>query len=183
MIKFQSKKIIVLTGMMGSGKSTIGKNLALKLKKNFIDSDIELSKASGLTINEIFEQFGEEYFRYGEKKIIEKYLSKKNKSTIISIGGGAFLNKELRELINKKSISIWLNASYNTLLKRLNRNIKNRPIFKGHKLKIKLQELIDQRTKYYKLAHYKIDVDNLHIPEIVDNIINQLENNSNNKTC
>ena len=68
MINFHSKKIMVLTGMMGSGKSIVGKNLALKLKRDFIDSDLEISKASALSINEIFDQFGEEYFRSGEKK-------------------------------------------------------------------------------------------------------------------
>ena len=109
MINFHSNKIIVLTGMMGSGKSTIGKNLALKLKRDFIDSDLEVAKASALSINEIFDQFGEEYFRSGEKKIIEKYLSEKNKNLVLSIGGGAYMNKELRNLINNKSISIWLN--------------------------------------------------------------------------
>ena len=182
MINFHSNKIIVLTGMMGSGKSTIGKNLALKLKRDFIDSDLEVAKASALSINEIFDKFGEEYFRSGEKKIIEKYLSEKNKNLVLSIGGGAYINKELRNLINNKSISIWLNASYSTLFKRLNKNTKNRPLFLGHELKVKLQELINQRTSYYKLAHIEIDVNALHISEIVDNIIKQLENNH-NKIC
>jgi len=179
MINFHSKKIIVLTGMMGSGKSTIGKNLALKLRREFIDSDIEVSKASALSTSEIFDKFGEEYFRSGEKKIIKKYISERNENLVLSTGGGAFLNKELRDLINNKSISIWLNASYNTLYKRLNKNTKNRPLFHGHELKIKLQELIEKRTKYYKLAHFEIDVNGLHITEIIDNIIKQLENNYN----
>ena len=179
MINFHSKKIIVLTGMMGSGKSTVGKNLALKLKRDFIDSDLEVSKASELSINEIFDQFGEEYFRSGEKKIIKKFLLEKNKNLVLSIGGGAFIDKELRNLINNKSISIWLNASYDTLLKRLNKNTKNRPLFFGHELKVKLQELIDQRTKYYKLAHLEIDVNGLHVSGIIENIIKQLDRNYN----
>lgn len=179
MINFHSKKIMVLTGMMGSGKSTIGKNLALKLKRDFIDSDLEISKASALSINEIFDQFGEEYFRSGEKKIIKKFLLEKNKNLVLSIGGGAFIDKELRNLINNKSISIWLNASYDTLLKRLNKNTKNRPLFFGHELKVKLQELIDQRTKYYKLAHLEIDVNGLHVSGIIENIIKQLDRNYN----
>ena len=177
MINFHSKKIMVLTGMMGSGKSIVGKNLALKLKRDFIDSDLEISKASALSINEIFDQFGEEYFRSGEKKIIKKFLLEKNKNLVLSIGGGAFIDKELRNLINNKSISIWLNASYNTLLKRLNKNTKNRPLFFGHELKVKLQELIDQRTKYYKLAHLEIDVNGLRVSGIIENIIKQLESN------
>ena len=165
--------------MMGSGKSIIGKNLALKLKRDFIDSDLEISKASALSINEIFDQFGEEYFRSGEKKIIKKFLLEKNKNLVLSIGGGAFIDKELRNIINNKSISIWLNASYNTLLKRLNKNTKNRPLFFGHELKVKLQELIDQRTKYYKLAHLEIDVNGLHVSGIIENIIKQLDRNYN----
>ena len=179
MINFHSKKIMVLTGMMGSGKSIVGKNLALKLKRDFIDSDLEVSKASELSINEIFGQFGEEYFRSGEKKIIKKFLLEKDRNLVLSIGGGAFIDKELRNLINNKSISIWLNASYDTLLKRLNKNTKNRPLFFGHELKVKLQELIDQRTKYYKLAHLEIDVNGLHVSGIIENIIKQLDRNYN----
>ena len=114
-----------------------------------------------------------------KKKIIKKFLLEKNKNLVLSIGGGAFIDKELRNLINNKSISIWLNASYNTLLKRLNKNTKNRPLFFGHELKVKLQELIDQRTKYYKLAHLEIDVNDLHVSGIIENIIKQLDRNYN----
>ena len=170
-------KTIILTGMMGSGKTTIGRNLACKLNRTFIDSDHEISLASGLTIKEIFEKFGENYFRVGERKIINNILNKK-KNTILSVGGGAFINDQSREVINKMGLSVWLKASYETLHKRLKKNIDNRPIFGDQDFETKLKELISSREISYKKAHISVNVDNISISEIVKNIIKELEKKS-----
>ena len=167
-------KTIILTGMMGSGKTTVGRNLANKLNRTFIDSDHEISLASGLTIKEIFEKFGENYFRVGERKIINSILNNNNK-TILSVGGGAFVNNQSRGIINSKGISVWLKANYETLHKRLKKNIDNRPIFDGQNFETKLKELISSREISYKKAHINVNVDNISITKIVNAIIIELE--------
>lgn len=168
-------KTIILTGMMGSGKTTIGKVLASKIEKDFIDSDQEIINASGLSIQEIFSKFGEEYFRTGERKIIERIMSSE-KQIVLSIGGGAFVNKELRKLINTKGVSIWLNANYKTLSKRLKKNTQSRPLFNGYDFKKRLEQLISERSEFYKFANFEIDVNNLSIREIIEKIFKNLEN-------
>ncbi len=172
-MNFQERKTIVLTGMMGSGKTTIGKNLAVKLKRRFFDSDHEVEKASGLSILEVFQKYGENYFRNGEKKIITRLLSMEEKH-ILSIGGGAFMNEELREFINKNNISVWLDADYEVLYSRLKNNWKNRPLLNGHNLRNRIKELIDERKKIYSLSHLHIKVGRLRANEITEEIILKL---------
>ena len=105
------KKKIVLIGMMGSGKSTIGKILSKILKLNFIDTDILIEKKCGLKIKEIFDKYGEKYFRHKEEKIILNILLNDKKPCVLALGGGAFLNKKLQKIVLKKTISIWLDAN------------------------------------------------------------------------
>ena len=166
-------KTIILTGMMGCGKTTIGRELASKLKRKFYDSDQEFSKASGLSINDAFTIYGEGYFRNGEQKVIERLLLKKG--LVISVGGGAFTNNALRSIINKKSVSIWLNANNNTLYKRLKNNSKNRPLLNSLNLKKRIKTILNDRIEYYNQAQIHIKVDKLIISEIVDKIIKELE--------
>ena len=119
------KKSLVLTGMMGVGKSTIGRLLAKKLRFKFIDVDRLIERQEKRSIKKIFDVDGEEYFRKIEEKVTLKIL--KNKSSIIALGGGAFINNEIRKEIIKNCCSIWLNLSLELLIKRYKRNNKKTP--------------------------------------------------------
>lgn len=121
----ESKENLVFLGMMGSGKSSIGSLIAKKLKIKFIDVDKEIEKELGLSISKIFETKGENYFRKFEQKITLKIL--KINSTVVSLGGGAFMNKVIRNEILKNHISFWLNWDNETLLNRI-KNSKKRPL-------------------------------------------------------
>ena len=119
------KKNLVLTGMMGVGKSTVGKNLAQKLSYNFVDIDRTIESREGSTINLIFKNKSESYFRKLENEISLEKLKKKN--TVISLGGGAFLNKSIRREIKNTSVSFWLDVDVSELIKRLKKT-KKRPL-------------------------------------------------------
>ena len=120
-----SKKNVVLLGMMGVGKTTIGKQLSKKLGKNFFDIDQIIEKINNMKINEIFEKKGEKFFRNEEESISLEYLSKKN--AIISLGGGAFLNEKIRKKVLLENKSFWLTIDVETLKNRLIKN-KKRPL-------------------------------------------------------
>ena len=163
----KSKENLVFIGMMGSGKSSIGLLVARRLKLNFIDIDNEIEKKLGTTISKTFEDKGEEYFRKVEEKITLNKLKKH--SSVISLGGGAFINEKIRKEILKNHISFWLNWSDNILLKRI-KNSKKRP------LAIKLSDdliidLIQKRSTIYSKAMFEIKCDNLTKNEVVNKII------------
>jgi len=169
--KFQSdvmKKNLVLLGMMGVGKTTFGKILANKYKYNFIDIDSNIEKKNLMSINEIFEKKGENFFRIEEEKITLNSLDEKN--CIIALGGGAFINEKIREKVLNLSISIWLNADIDLISKRLKKNVK-RPLLKNKNIKKKLNELYAKRKNIYNLANYKVDCDKLSIKEVVKKIM------------
>ena len=161
------KENIVFLGMMGSGKSSIGSLVAKKLNLKFIDIDKVIEKKLDLTIKEIFENKGEEYFREFERKITLNKL--KLNSTVISLGGGAFIDEQIRKEILNKHISFWLNWSHQVLLERI-RNSSKRPIAYKSSDK-KLNELINKRSSIYSKALYEIKCDNLSKTEIVKKII------------
>ena len=118
---------IVLVGMMGSGKSSIGRRLAGRLAVPFVDADSEIETAAGMTIAEIFETHGEPYFRGGEARVIARLLD--HGPQVLATGGGAFMNRETRVLIGAKGISVWLKAELDVLLKRIRRR-NDRPLLK-----------------------------------------------------
>ena len=162
-----SKENLVLLGMMGSGKSSMGSLLSKKLNIKFIDVDIEIEKKVGLKISKIFEKEGEKYFRQIEEIETLKFL--KNKKTIISLGGGAFLNKKIKKDFLNNNISFWLNWDIKTLVDRIENSVK-RPV--AYKLsKIEIEDLIKKRSIIYSKAMYKIDCENLTKNEIVKKII------------
>ena len=162
----KSKENLVFLGMMGSGKSSVGLMVSKKLNIDFVDVDQEIEKKIGMTISKIFENQGEKYFREIEELIALKLL-KKNK-TVISLGGGSFLNNKIKKEVLDNHISFWLKWDIKTLVNRI-QNSQKRPIaFKSSKNE--LIDLIKKRSIVYSKAMYKIDCENLTKNEIVRNI-------------
>jgi len=157
--------------MMGSGKSSIGLLAAKKLKLNFIDIDKEIEKKLDQSISKIFETKGEKFFRKFEEKVTLKKL--KLSSTVISLGGGAFENKNIRQEVLKKHISFWLNLDNKTLLNRI-RNSKKRPLA-VNSTEDELIDLIKKRSNIYSKALYEIKCDYLSKNEIVKIILKTYE--------
>ena len=167
----KSKENLVFLGMMGSGKSSIGSLVAKKLKLNFVDIDKEIEKNLNITIKKIFEVKGEDYFRKIEEQTTLKKL--KLNSTVISLGGGAFTNNNIRKEILKNHLSFWLNWDDKILLNRI-KNSKKRPL--AIKLSnLELQNLIIKRSTVYNLSDYKINCDKLDKKQIIEKIINIYE--------
>ena len=166
------KKNLVFLGMMGSGKTSIGSIVSEKLKLNFIDIDEEIEKKMGMKISKIFEIKGENFFRELEEKITLKVLQKNN--CVISLGGGTFLNQNIKSEILENHISFWLNLDTKTLLNRIKNSAKRPIAFKSSKKE--LIELINKRSNTYSKALYKINCENLTKSEIVKKILNIYEN-------
>ena len=166
-------KNIVLLGMMGSGKSTIGYLLSKYLKLKFVDIDYVIQKETGLTINSIFEKNGEDYFRNLEEKTTLKML--KNSKKIIALGGGGFLNKNIKKEILNNHFSVWLNWKHSTIIKRILKS-KKRPIaFNSNESNLK--KLITERSIIYSKANFKINCETLTKNMIVKQIADLYEKN------
>ena len=157
--------------MMGSGKSTIGNIISKRLDFEFIDTDFEIEKYEGISIKKIFNIKGEKYFRELEETIILRSINLDNK--VISLGGGGFLNLDIRKKIIKKCISFWLDWKDETIIKRIFKNNK-RPLVKDLS-KLDLKDMISQRQKHYKHATHRIICENLNKKEIADEIIKKYE--------
>ena len=169
----KSKENLVFLGMMGSGKSSIGSLVAKKLKLNFLDIDKEIEKNLNISIKKIFEVNGEDYFRKIEEQTTLKKL--KLNSTVISLGGGAFANNNIRKEILKNHLSFWLNWDDKTLLNRI-KNSKKRPLA-INSTDTELIDLIKKRSNIYSKALYEIKCDNLNKGEIVNKIVKIYESN------
>ena len=163
----KSKENLVFLGMMGSGKSSIGSLVAKKLNLEFIDIDKEIEKKLGISIKEIFKRKGENYFRELEEKITLNKL--KLSSTVISLGGGAFINQQIRRVVLKKNISFWLNWSDQILLDRIKNSAKRPLAYKSSD--DKLIEIINKRSSLYSRALYEIKCDSLSKNEIVNKVL------------
>ena len=172
LLNINNKLNISLCGMMGSGKSVIGKMLANKLDYNFIDADKMIEIDAGKTINKIFEEDGEEYFRDLEEKITINILE--HKETIVSLGGGAIINKKIRSSIKKNSYNIYLNVDVDILTMRL-QNSKTRPLIYKKNLKKELINLIAIREKFYRKADLIVKNEK-NIIETIENIIKKIIN-------
>ena len=162
------KKNLVLLGMMAVGKTTLGKIVAKKQELKFIDIDASIEKKNSMTIKEIFKKKGEKFFRMEEEKEVLKSLEKNN--CVIALGGGAFMNKTVRENILKNAISIWLNVDIKTLNQRIKWNRK-RPLLKEENNQKKITELYAERKNIYKLANHQIACDKLSKENIAEKII------------
>ena len=166
-------KDIVLLGMMGSGKSTIGYRLSKYLKLKFVDIDYVIEKETGLTVNNIFQRKGEDYFRNLEEKITLKML--KNSKKIIALGGGGFLNKNIRKEIINNHFSVWLDWKHSTIIKRILKS-KKRPIA-FNSTETDLKKLITERSNIYSKANFKINCETLTKNMIVKQIVDLYEKN------
>ena len=166
------EKNLILTGMMGVGKTTIGKRLAKELSYAFIDMDKIIEKQEGESISSIFRNKGEDYFRKIEKKLT--IIELKKNSSVISLGGGAFLNSTIRQYSKKKSISFRLDVPIEILIKRLKKS-KNRPVLEKEKTDTSIKKIYFIRKKFYNKAHYRIKCKALTLKQIIEKILNFYE--------
>jgi len=169
-LKFQVtvKKNLVLLGMMGVGKTTIGKIVAKKQGLEFVDTDTNIEKKCSMKISEIFMKKGEKFFRIEEEKEVLKSLTKNN--CVIALGGGAFINESIRNSVLKSSISMWLDTDLKTLNERIKWN-KKRPLLDKKNNQKKINKLYSERKNIYKLANHRIVCDNLSKEDVANKII------------
>jgi len=151
--RFELKKTVVLVGMMGAGKTAVGKALAARLQVPFLDSDTEIEKAANMTIAEIFERDGEAFFRNRETEVLDRLLD--SQRGILSTGGGAFLSERNRELISEKGISVWLNADLKLLWSRV-KHKKTRPLLATSDPFETLRNLYETRVPIYAQADLSV---------------------------
>lgn len=142
---------IVLVGMMGVGKSSVGKRLASLLECSFVDADEEIERSAQMSIPEIFETYGEDYFRDGERRVIARLIDECEECCVIATGGGAFCNDETRALILDRALTIWLDSEVDTLLERTGRK-DNRPLLKQGDPREILSRLREERRPFYSQA-------------------------------
>ena len=170
----KSNNNLVLLGMMGSGKSTIGLSLSKRLNTNFFDIDKIIEREHNMKVNEIFEKKGEKFFRSLEEKITLSAL--KSKNSIISLGGGSWLNEKIRKETNiNNNVSFWLNWDTSIILERIKKNNK-RPLIKNLN-DSEIVKLILKRSKIYAKANYEIDCNRLTKDKIIKKILNIYERN------
>ncbi len=158
-------RTVALVGLMGAGKSTVGRRLAAKLGRPFVDSDDEIEKAAGLSVADIFALHGEDEFRRVEHKVLQRLLS--GPPQVLATGGGAYLKPETRELMRKHAVTVWLNADLETLWKRVSRR-NHRPLLQRPDAKQVLASLFDERRPIYELADLTVpSVDGPHSKTVV----------------
>ena len=161
-------KSVVLIGLMGAGKTAIGRRLGNRLDIPFTDADTEIESAAGQSISEIFAKHGESYFRDGERKVIARLLG--DGPQVLATGGGAYMNAFARKLIAKKSVSVWLKADLDVLLERVRRR-NNRPLLKCENPQEVMQQLIDERYPIYAEADITIQSRDVTHETIVGEIV------------
>jgi len=162
---------VVLVGMMGSGKSSIGRRLALRLGISFVDADTEIEQAAGMTIPDMFSVRGEAEFRAGEARVILRLLE--GGPQVLSTGGGAFMNANTRAAIAAKGVSVWLNAQFEVLMKRIRRR-HDRPLLKTEDPAATLRKLMAERYPIYALADLTVESRDVSHDRIVDEIVSAL---------
>jgi shikimate kinase len=162
------RRSVVLVGMMGAGKSSIGRRLATRLNVPFIDADAEIEKAAGMSIPDIFSAHGEPSFRAGEARVIVRLLE--GGPQVLATGGGAFMNADTRAAIGAKGVSVWLRATFDVLSRRTKRRT-DRPLLKGADPQTTLKRLIDERYPVYAQADLTVESRDVPHDTIVDEII------------
>jgi shikimate kinase len=166
------RKNIIITGFMGTGKTVVAKELARKLKMEFVDMDQIIEEQQGIRITAIFKMYGEEYFRELENKLVKELSQKEN--MVIATGGGTFLSLDNLRILNQKGKIICLYTDSYTILKRVKRENK-RPLIKGDNTLNKINRLLEKRKKIYDNFKWKVDTTNLNVSEVVDKIISLLK--------
>lgn len=149
---------ITLVGLMGVGKTTIGRRLATRLDRPFLDADAEVEAAAGRTVAEIFADFGEAAFRDGERKVIARLLDEP-RPIVLALGGGAFMDPDTRAIIKQRAISVWLNADVDTLYERVMRKPGQRPLLETGDPRAVLERLHAERAPVYAQADITVDSD------------------------
>lgn len=162
---------IVLVGLMGAGKTTVGRRLANRLDLSFVDADTEIEKAAGSSIADIFKEFGEAHFRDGEQRVIHRLLGEGPQ--VLATGGGAFMNPKTREHAQENGISIWLKADLDVLMKRVSKR-SHRPLLQNDDPKAVMKRLIDERYPIYATADLTIDSKEGPHDAVVDEIVHAL---------
>jgi shikimate kinase len=162
---------IVLVGLMGAGKSSIGRRLAEKLDVPFVDADHEIEIAADKTIPEIFKDHGEAYFREGERRVISRLIE--NGAQVLSTGGGAFINEETRQGIQARGISVWLKADLSLLMKRVMKRA-DRPLLQSENPEAVMQKLMDQRYPIYATADVIVESRDVQHTQMVNEVIKVL---------
>lgn len=170
-IKALGKNSIVLVGLMGAGKTSIGKRLATALDLPFNDADTEIEKAAQKSIAEIFSDHGEEYFRVGERKVISRLLH--NGPQILATGGGAYMNEETQQEIREHGVSVWLKADLKILMNRVLRR-DHRPLLLNDDPEAVMRKLIDERYPVYAKADITVTSREVPHEEIVGDILDKL---------
>ena len=165
------RRSIVLVGMMGAGKSTIGRRLAARLRLPFLDADIEIEAAASMTIPEIFAAHGEPYFRDGEARVIARLLD--NGPAVIATGGGAFMREETRDRIRDMAVSIWLKADADVIMKRIKRRA-DRPLLQTEDPAATVSRLLEAREPVYQTADLTIWSRDVPHDRIVDECVDAL---------
>ena len=164
-------RMIVLVGLMGAGKSTIGRRLAARLGVPFVDADDEVERAAGCSIGDMFEVHGEAAFREGEKRVIGRLLD--GPVGVLATGGGAFMNEETRDRIREKGVSVWLRADLDVLVRRCARR-DDRPLLRDGDMRETLENLIDRRYPVYGEANIVVDTGDKPHRTVVDKIMEEL---------
>ena len=165
------RRSVVLIGMMGAGKSSIGRRVALRLDIPFVDADAEIEKAAMMSIPDIFASRGEAEFRAGEARVIARLLEAGPQ--VLATGGGAFMNAKTRAAIGAKGVSIWLKAEFDVLMKRIKRR-HDRPLLKTEDPGATLRKLMEERYPIYALADVTVQSREITHDKIVDEIVNAL---------
>lgn len=162
------RRSVVLVGMMGAGKSSVGRRMAMRLGIPFVDADTEIEKAAGMTISDIFAIRGEAEFRAGEARVILRLLE--GGPQVVATGGGAFLNPDTRAAIRAKGVSIWLRAEFDVLMKRIRRR-QDRPLLRTADPAATLRKLIEEREPVYALADLTVQSREVTHDKIVEEIV------------
>jgi shikimate kinase len=165
------ERLIVLIGMMGAGKSTIGRRLAARLNLPFVDADTEIEAAAGMTIPEIFEMHGEPHFRDGEARVIARLLD--SGPAVLATGGGSFMREETRRRIREKAVSVWLKADPDIILRRVKRRA-DRPLLQTADPAATVERLVGEREPFYRAADLTIWSREVPHEKIVDECIDAL---------
>jgi shikimate kinase len=165
------RRSVVLVGMMGAGKSSIGRRLAVRLGIPFVDADSEIEAAAGMTIPDIFSTRGEPEFRAGEARVIARLLE--SGPQVLATGGGAFMNEATRAAIAAKGISVWLRAEFEVLMRRIKRR-QDRPLLKTDDPEATLRRLIAERDPVYATAELSVQSRDVPHEKIVEEILERL---------